>query len=306
MMRSTPQVLLLFLDGVGIGSQNPKKNPFFAFRLTSLYSLLNGHIPHLRDAHYSSSKVSLVPLNVTLGVSGLPQSGTGQTSLLTGINASRLIGKHFGPYPFSALRPIIKEQNIYRNLQSLRKTVFYANAFPRQFFEHITSKQNRMSAITMAWLMSGFELNDSTTLAEGKAVSADITNERWNKLGYPDMPVISPQTAGERLVRLAEQYDFVLFEYYVTDHAGHSQSMEEAYKVLTTFDEMLEGILSNLDRNSMLLIITSDHGNLEDLSTKSHTRNPVPLLVVGSKHKNITGKAKNLTHVAPAILNVFQ
>ena len=305
-MSTAPHVLMLFLDGVGIGSKDPKKNPFFASQLKSLLSLLHGNIPHLKDSHYSASDVSLTPLIATLGVPCLPQSGTGQTTLLTGMNASRFIGKHFGPHPYSTLKPILREQSIFRKLTALGKRVLYVNAFPQQFFEHISSRQNRMSAITMSWLMSGFELNDSNALAAGRALSADITNERWNKLGFPVVPVISPQEAGKRLVELTREYDFVLFEYYLTDHAGHSQSMEEAVKVLTTIDGLLEGILNHYNNTSMLFILTSDHGNLEDLSTKSHTRNPVPLLVLGEKHKSITSKAKNLTHIASAILNVFQ
>ncbi len=50
-----------------------------------------------------------------LGVEGLPQSGTGQTSIFCGVNASKIVGKHFGPYPYSTLIPIIKEKNIFKH-----------------------------------------------------------------------------------------------------------------------------------------------------------------------------------------------
>ena len=298
---------MIFLDGVGIGKKDARQNPFFAVEMKTLRTVLDGHIPHLHGARCDLPAVSLTPVNATLGVPGLPQSGTGQTALFTGFNAPRFIGKHFGPYPYSTLKPIIRERNIFRKLIERDKQVFYANAFPRQFFQYIysNSKKNRTTASTMSWLSTDLALNDYTALAAGKAVSSDITNERWHALGYPDLGVIVPQEAGVRLAGLTRKYDFVLFEYFFTDHAGHSQSIAQAAEVLTKLDWLLEGVLSAFDHDSMLLILTSDHGNLEDLSTKTHTRNPVPLLAVGSGHRTIAQKVKNLTHIAPAILEIM-
>lgn len=305
-MAGSPHVLMLFLDGVGVGKKDSAKNPFFSATITTFNELFGGRMPHLRDAHRSTSSVSLAPINATLGVAGLPQSGTGQTSLMTGINAARHIGKHFGPYPYSSLKPVIRERNIFHRLHGMEKKVFYANAFPRQFFEHIQSTKTRTTAITMSWMASGFALNDHHALAAGNALSADITSGRWSALGYPDMPILTTREAGRRLVEFTRQYDFVLYEYYFTDHAGHSQSMAEAKDVLYKLDGLLEGILQKFDHEHMTLIVTSDHGNLEDLSTKSHTRNPVPLLCVGRGHRQIIERVKNLTHVAPAVVHLLQ
>ena len=301
----SPHVLMLFLDGVGIGAKDPAKNPFFAAKMLSLKTLLGGVMPHSRNSFYGSSIASLRPLNATLGVGGLPQSGTGQTALLTGRNAARIIGKHFGPYPYSTLRPILSGENIFRRVQSIGKVPFFANAYPRQYFEYIESHKSRRSAMTMSWISSGYNLNDSRSLGEGRALSADITNERWNKLGFPHVSVISPQEAGRRLIELTIRNDFVLYEYYLTDHAGHKQSMAEAVNILETIDELIQGILDAFDHHSMTFILTSDHGNMEDLSTKSHTRNPVPLLVVGKGHRDTCANARNLTHVVPAILKLL-
>lgn len=303
----SPHILMIFLDGVGIGRKDSAHNPFFNVGMKTLSRLLGGKIPHLRSARITTSFASVVPLNATLGVPGLPQSGTGQTALLTGFNAPRFVGKHFGPYPYSTLKPVIAERSIFRQLLSLGKKPYYANAFPRQFFEYIGSgaKRARLPVCTMSWLSSGCALNDAAALSQGRAVSPDITNRRWPSLGYPDMPVLTPGDAGRRLARLAREFDFVLFEYYQTDKAGHAQSMQQAAEVLNELDGLLEGVLSAFDDGSMLLIVTSDHGNLKDLSTKSHTRNPVPMLAAGSLHRKLTSNAENLTHVVPAIINMM-
>src|SRR6266404_268638 len=134
---SRPHVLMLFLDGVGIGHK--KHNPFHAARLPTLSKLLGGSMPNLRDSRRSTPAASLVPINATLGVPGLPQSGTGQTALLTGINAPRMIGKHFGPYPYSTLKPLIATENIFQKLHRNGRKVFYANAFPQRYFDAMNS-----------------------------------------------------------------------------------------------------------------------------------------------------------------------
>jgi 2,3-bisphosphoglycerate-independent phosphoglycerate mutase len=301
-MRRRPHVLMLFLDGVGIGRKETGSNPFFVAPLEALRRILGGSVPHLEDAYRESSGVTLAPLDATLGVPGLPQSGTGQVALLTGRNAALTIGRHFGPFPYSTLKPLLQEENIFTRLKASGRSGYYANAFPQLYFDHMKKRSSRMSAIPLSWTMAGHALHDAGVLDAGAALSADVTNERWPKLGYPKMPAITPEEAGRRLYRLAQAHDFVLYELYLTDHAGHSQSMDEAVRALTMVDRLLGGVMESFDRDSTLLLVTSDHGNLEDLSTKSHTRNPVPLLAVGMASRDFLSGVTDLTGVAPAIL----
>ena len=106
-------------------------------------------------------------------------------------------------------------------------------------------------------------------------------------------------------INVAGKYDFSMFEFWLSDYAGHSQNMEQACTLLETFDQVIEGLLSNWDFNSGIILITSDHGNLEDLSTRRHTRNPVPALIIGeTKLRNHFSKnLSDLSHVAPSILS---
>lgn len=304
-MVKTPKVLMLFFDGVGVGKKNSSLNPFYACKIPALEKLLDGNIPHLRLKSFFSDSTFYSPINATLGIEGLPQSGTGQTALLCGMNASKFIGKHFGPYPYSTLRNILAEKNIYKLIHQKRKPVFYANAYPPRYFEYVATHQTRRTATTLAWEMSGFKLNDYKRLQAGEALSADITSQKWNSLGFPAVPILSPKEAGRRLVNFLEKYDFVFYEYFFTDHAGHSQSMENAKEELAKIDELLSGVIESFDKKEMTMIITSDHGNLEDLSVKTHTRNPVPLIVYGKDAAHFTGKLKNISHVAPAIVSLY-
>jgi hypothetical protein len=253
-----------------------------------------------------------MPIDATLGVEGLPQSGTGQTTLFTGVNGARAIGKHFGPHPYSTLKPLLRERNLFRQLHQHGKTTCFANAFPQRFFDYVAHRRSRLTVTTFSCLESNVPLLRSDDLEQGRGISADITNAGWADLGYHHISVIEPEEAGERLVRLTREFDFVLFEYWKTDHAGHSQDGKDAVDVLRRFDGMLCGILSSMDTRDTLLLITSDHGNIEDLSVKTHTRNPVPLLLFGHRDHEFAARFRedgpeggNLTRVTPLLVEIL-
>lgn len=305
-MNHPPRVLMLFTDGVGIGRRDPSRNPFFSAELPALKRLLGGALPSARSARLQSGNVSCIPVNATLGVAGLPQSGTGQTALFTGLNAARAIGKHFGPYPYSSLIPVIRQENIFRRLLALGRKVCYANAFPEQYFAYIRVHPNRMTVPSMSYASNGLALADSAALKEGRALSADITNERWPSMGYPQIQPLTPREAGHRLARIAAENDFTLYEYFLTDLAGHTRSMEKAEEALERLDGLLMGILGGSNPETLLLLITSDHGNIEDVSSKGHTKNRVPLIAWGMRHRDVTRNVTDLTHITPNILRLFR
>lgn len=304
---------MLFLDGVGLGLPDASVNPFFAARLPTLQALFGSTIPSSQHPFLSTTTASLLPLDATLGVEGFPQSGTGQTALFTGVNAPKMIGKHFGPHPYSTLRPVIRERNLFKQLLSAGLRPCFANAFPQQFFDHMKLRRSHLTVTTLSCTMAGVPLNKAEDLREGKGVSADITGAGWKELGYPDMPVVSEAEAGQRLAELTIDNDFVLFEYWKTDKAGHSEDFAQAVESLERFDRMLGGVIESMDVRSTLLLITSDHGNIEDMSTKTHTRNPVPAILYGRNHGQVaarlhskTSAGANLTHVVPSLMEYIR
>jgi len=66
---------------------------------------------------------------------------------------------------------------------------------------------------------------------------------------------------------------------------------------------MIRRVLDQIDLNSTTMILTSDHGNIEDLSTKSHTLNLVPTIVWGAQNRNVAGRITALTDITPAIVH---
>ena len=107
--------------------------------------------------------------------------------------------------------------------------------------------------------------------------------------------------AGRKLASLAREYDFSLFEYWASDYAGHKQQMENAIELMETFDGVLGGLVESWQDG--LILVTSDHGNMDDLSTRQHTDAHVPALVIGDKaaREVFTREMTDLTDIAPAI-----
>ncbi len=270
-------VIFIFIDGVGLGEASGQ-NPFFVDRYES-FQILSGGEFHKKGKSIQSKTHLFKPIDANLGVEGLPQSGTGQTTLFTGENASKVIGKHFGPYPHSGIKYLLKEQSIFHAVLEKGKKPYFMNAYPPIFFEH-AQRRNRWSCTTLMTKSAGMKLNSTEEVQNGTALTAEIIQNAWRERLGIDIPKIDAKEAARRLINIVPEYDLVMYEYYLTDKAGHNKNLEDARTVLNTLDEFLLHIIKE-KRSEDTLVITSDHGNLEDLSTKTHTRNEVPLFVLG-------------------------
>ncbi len=292
---------MIFLDGVGIGREDYQFNPFFKYKFLFIEHFF-GKVPSLNNPVIINSGNFLFPTDAALGVDGLPQSGTGQVSILCGINAPAYIGKHFGPFPYSTTIPVIKEKNIFTAVKSMGYPAAFANAYPAVFFDYLKAGKHRLSTTSMSARLSKTKLNTVTDLRKGKAVTAEITNERWNlKLGYR-LPVIRPETAANRLLKIASANAFTLFEYFLTDHVGHGRYDDNISKVIAVLDAFLYAVLDRIKRDEMTLIICSDHGNFEDLSVKTHTLNPALTISAGINAGRFFDEIKNISQIKEAIL----
>ncbi len=271
MDHEADRALLIFLDGVGIGPDDPERNPFLRARLPTLHALL-GAMPTLRDPAPSTSVAAVLPLDATLGVAGRPQSGTGQTTLLTGLDAVRAFGRHFGPWTPVKLRPVLARSNLLRAAVDQGRTVAFANAYPRGYPEGV--KTRRVAAPPLAAMSVGALDRHVEQLRAGTAVASEIVNDGWKRhLGARGLPDVTAEQAGRNLAAIAGRADLTLYAHYATDHAGHHGSMGRAVRALERVDRFLSGVLEGLGDGAWL-VIASDHGNIEDVTGK-HTRNPV-------------------------------
>lgn len=296
------RVLFVFLDGIGLGANNLETNPFSRARMPNLSRLLNGRLLVKESAPFHGKQASLVAVDAAVGVSGLPQSATGQAILLTGKNIPAELGYHYGPKPNPAVAAYLKDDTLFSNLAKAGKRAVLLNAYPPRYFDAIDSGKRLFSSIPMAVTNAGIPLFRKEDLFAGRAFSADFTGEGWRTmLGFIDSPVMTADESGQKLAAVAQDYDFSLFEYWASDYAGHGQEMENAVHLMETFDSVLGGLVESWKDG--LILVTSDHGNMEDLSTRRHTDAHVPALVIGDKtaREKFTQGLKSLTDIAPAI-----
>lgn len=296
--------LFVFLDGVGLGTDEAARNPYAAQALPAFEALASGQRWTQAARPVRESSRVFVPLDACLGVEGLPQSGTGQAALFTGVNAPRLAGRHYGPFPHSATRAALRAHNVFRRVLDLglplAEPVAFANAYPPIFFEQ-ARRRDRWSVTTRACLDAGVRIRSAADVVAGTALTAELTGAAWRERLGLDVPLLDEAQAARQLAGLSRRHAFTLFEYYLTDKVGHAADPAAAAALLAGLDRFFSALLGALDPESSLLVVCSDHGNLEDLATGSHTRNPVPLAARGAGAAHLHG-ARALTDVVPALV----
>lgn len=294
-------VIFLFIDGVGLGEKG-SENPLYSDRWKG-FNFMSGGQSFTKDAKPIINENHVFKgIDARLGVDGLPQSGTGQTALFSGENASQEIGKHFGPFPHSGIKHLLKEKSLFIKAQSKGKKCTFINAYPDIFFEK-ANERNRWSCTTLMTKSAGIKLNTTKEVAEGHAITAGLTQKAWREHLGIGVPEILPEEAAGRLHQASQKSDLVLHEYYLTDKAGHSKEREKADHFIERYDRFLWELIQIKNENTTL-VLCSDHGNIEDLSVKTHTLNTVPLFVYGPGAKAFH-RAESIMDVTPGILRIY-
>jgi hypothetical protein len=294
--------IYLFLDGIGLAPAGPA-NPFTPTGpvLRDPMPFLAGLLgtPLLAGSEIYTPDILLKPIDATLGMPGRPQSATGQTALYTGRNAPAFLGRHLTGFANGSLRILIEESGLFKQVLALGGRATSANLYTPAYFEAIENRKLRYSVGALLNLTSGVPFRMPVDYAREEALFWDITNRYSRSRGF-ELPLISPQEAGRRLARLANGYDVTLFESYLPDFAGHSQDMDRAREILREVDGLIEGIMGHKNPRTSL-IICSDHGNLENLSFRLHTLNPVPLIVLGPS-ASAFARVENIMGLTPVIV----
>ena len=266
------RVLLLFIDGIGIGLRDAERNPLARYPSRFLSLFANEPLPRLP---YDGL---VIPTAADMDMPGLPQSATGQTALFTGSNASRAVGHHVSGMPTPTLRRLLAESSIFKFVQEQGKRGVFANALSEEYFKN---RGEWISATTRALLAGNFPWLTMEDLRAGRAVSHDLTNEFLQQMGFA-VPQRAVLESARIIAQIALSADFTLFEFVLTDTIGHSRDFTLTQEIITRLDTLLEVVLSSLDLNETTIVLTSDHGNFEDMSVKTHTKNLVPTCIWGA------------------------
>lgn len=297
-------IIFLFIDGVGIGERGVSNPLSYEDHYLRSFRTLTGGQNLVSDSdEIINENLVYRKIDACLGMDGLPQSGTGQASLFSGQNAAKILGRHFGPYPHSKIRYLLEEESIFHHIQDLGCCCYFMNAFPELFFEHARAR-NRWSCCTLMTKSAGIHINTIKDVINERAITAEILQDVWKEKLNIEVPVITERDAAQRVINLATIKDFILVEYYLTDKAGHKQKLNYAINVLQRYDRFLTSLLFNKATKDTI-ILTSDHGNIEDLSVKTHTLNHVPLFVYGPAAQNFKS-VKSITDIYGTISEIFR
>ncbi|MEZ5306930.1 MAG: hypothetical protein R2684_07270 [Pyrinomonadaceae bacterium] len=289
-------VIVIFIDGIGIGlfddsnpfTRNWRTNPFARF-VDRDFNEWNG-----------SNTVKTDP---RLGVEGRPQSASGQTTILTGINAPKVLGNHKQGFPNQKLRELIREASIFKRLSAIlpKNDVTFANAYTPQFFDSVPRFK---SATTCAVEAAGLRFRNLDDIRNGNALFHDFSNRTLIENGH-ELQELSPEMAGESLANLGSEKQFVLYEHFITDKIGHERDFERAVKHLQGLSAFVRTVVERSDLAKTTIILTSDHGNMEDLSIRNHTLNDVPTIIWGRSKDAAAEDVRDLTDISKVVLRLL-
>jgi len=288
-------VLLFFIDGLGIGSRGPF-NPLDGLENVQPLAIF----PDEETATIFDGIV--VPTDASLGIEGRPQSASGQTTILTGVNAPARLGYHKQGFPNSAMLDIIRDHSVFLQLTRAGvQPITFANTYTSKFFNE---RPRWVSATTAAVEAAGLPFRQVADNQAGRAVFHDFTNQTLIERGE-DVVTRTPAEAARVLANIVSENRFTLYEYFITDKVGHAQDTAAARTVLQNLAAMIRTVLEGIDLLHTSVILTSDHGNIEDLSTRNHTLNQVPTIVWGADKELIAKRIKSLADITPAIVETL-
>lgn len=125
---------------------------------------------------------------------------------------------------------------------------------------------------------------------------------------YDQKPEMSAEEVTEKIKYLIDDYDFVIVNYANGDMVGHTGNYNAAIKAVEELDKCVRNLYELCFQKDILLIITADHGNCEEMIREDgkphtyHTTNKVPFIICDKKYKVEDGE---LSDIAPSILNAL-
>ena len=127
---------------------------------------------------------------------------------------------------------------------------------------------------------------------------------------YDQQPEMSAPQVTEKLVEAigSGQFDTIICNFANCDQVGHTGDFDASVKAVEAVDGCLSQILDAVTAAGGELLITADHGNVEEMFDESsnqphtqHTTLPVPLVYAGPRQINLD-EGGSLADIAPTML----
>ncbi|RJQ34861.1 2,3-bisphosphoglycerate-independent phosphoglycerate mutase [Candidatus Parcubacteria bacterium] len=147
----------------------------------------------------------------------------------------------------------------------------------------------------------------------------NLAKEEWHIIpskdvaSYDKVPQMSNYEISDYVISSLEndKYDFMAINFSSPDMIGHTGNLQAAIKTVEIVDELLGKISEAVLKRGGTLIVTADHGNVEEmLNTETgeviteHTTNPVPFILINHFKRKLKNNGK-LANIAPTILDIL-
>lgn len=155
------------------------------------------------------------------------------------------------------------------------------------FAELFTMAEINQNIFVYAALEAGMPLKTWADVRQGEALTSTMTHElesrfNWDALGEVPLPRRTPRDAADVLASLSARHDFTFYKYQMPDLISHTGQVELAREVFETIESFVEAVLEAINPNETIVIVTSDHGHLEQVAfTQGHPKSKVPTWYFG-------------------------
>ena len=155
------------------------------------------------------------------------------------------------------------------------------------FAELFTLGEINQNIFVHAAREAGVQLRDWDDVRCGRALTGTMTHElearfNWDAIGQSRLAPRSPQEAAAILVNLADRHDFTFYKYQLPDLISHTGRVELARGVFRVIETFVEAVLHGIDPQETVVIVTSDHGHLEQVAfSTGHPKSRVPTWYFG-------------------------
>jgi hypothetical protein len=145
-----------------------------------------------------------------------------------------------------------------------------------------TAAEINQNIFVYAARQAGVRLRTWDDVRRNQALTGSMTNELENEFNFTEfdiapLPRHTPQSAAALLVELAASHDLLFYKYQLADLVSHSGRVELARETFAAIEQFIAAILEGTDADDTTVVITSDHGHLEQVGySHGHPKSKVP------------------------------
>ncbi|MCI0682812.1 MAG: hypothetical protein L0Y71_11985 [Gemmataceae bacterium] len=192
----------------------------------------------------------------------------------------------FGSSHVEDLLPRVDRQAVETGLRYRGRAVQFKGTDKNGFAELFTLAEINQNIFVHAAREAGVRLNTWQDVRDGRALTSTMTHELEAEFHVEffdeePLPVHTPGAAARILTAQAQRHDFTFYKYQIPDLVSHTGNLELARRVFSIIEDFVEAVLQGTDPDT-IVIVTSDHGHLEQLATShAHPKTRVPTWCFG-------------------------